>query len=43
MKEDKTKFRLEHAQKFFQTFVEIEAEIYAPNIEVIVNVKEKKN
>lgn len=38
---DKTKFTLEHARIFFQTFAEIEAEIHAPNIEVIANVKEK--
>ena len=42
MNEDKTKFTLEHAQRFFQTFAEIEAEIYAPNIEVTVKVEEKK-
>lgn len=41
MNEDKTKFTLEHAQRFFQTFAEIEAEIYAPNIEVTVKVEKK--
>lgn len=39
--EDKTKFTLEHAKAFFQTFAEIEAEIHAPNVEIIAKVKEK--
>lgn len=38
--EDKTKFTLEHARIFFQTFAEIEAEIHAPNVEVTAIVKE---
>ena len=40
MEEDKTKFTLEHAKIFFQTFAEIEAEIHAPNVEVTAIVKE---
>lgn len=39
--EDKTKFTLEHARIFFQTFAEIEAEIHAPNVEVTAIVKEE--
>ena len=39
--EDKTKFTLEHAKIFIQTFAQIEAEIHAPIIEVIAKVKEK--
>ena len=38
-KQDKTIFTLEHAQIFYQTFAEIEAEIHAPNIEVIAKVE----
>ena len=40
-KDDKTKFTLKHAQIFYQTYAEILAEKYAPNIEVIAKVKEK--
>ena len=40
MNEDKTKFTLEHAQIFYQTYADILAEIYAPNIQVIAKVKE---
>ncbi len=39
--ESKTEFTVEHAQRFYQTFAEIEAEIHAPNVEVIVKAKEK--
>lgn len=42
MNEDKTKFTLKHAQIFFQTYADILAEKYAPNVQVIVNVKEKQ-
>lgn len=38
---DKKEFTIEHAQIFWQTYAEILAEKYAPNVEVIVNVKEK--
>lgn len=38
--QDKTIFTLEHAQIFYQTFAEIEAEIHAPNVEVTAIVKE---
>lgn len=41
-RKDKTKFTLEHAQIFYQTYAEILAEIYAPNIEVKAVVKEKE-
>ncbi len=41
MNEDKTKFTLEHAETFFQTYADILAEKYAPNVEVTVKVKEK--
>lgn len=40
--EDKTIFTLENAQAFFQTYADILAEKYAPNIEVIVHVREKE-
>ena len=40
--QDKTIFTLEHAQIFYQTFAEIEAEIHAPNIEVIAKVITKE-
>ena len=40
-KHDNTKFTLEHAQIFYQTYAEILAEKYAPNIEVTAKVKEK--
>lgn len=39
--EDKTKFTLEHAKNFYQTYADILAEKYAPNIEIIAHVKEK--
>ena len=38
---DKTKFTLEHARIFYQTYAEILAEKYSPNIEVKAIVKEK--
>ncbi len=38
---DKTEFTLEHAKIFYQTYADILAEKYAPNIEVIAHVKEK--
>lgn len=38
---DKTQFTLEHAQMFYQTYADILAEIYAPNIEVKAVVTEK--
>lgn len=41
-KEDKTKFTLKHAQIFFQTFAELLAEEYAPNVEVKAIVEEKR-
>lgn len=41
MNEDKTKFTLEHAQIFYQTYAEILAEKYAPNTQIIAKVKEK--
>lgn len=40
---DKTQFTLGHAQIFFQTFAELLAEEYAPNIEVIAIVKKKED
>lgn len=43
MEEDKTKFTLEHARIFFQTYADILAEIHAPNIEVIAHVREKED
>ena len=40
-KESKTNFTLEHAQIFYQTYAEIIAEKYAPNVEVKAIVREK--
>lgn len=39
--EDKTKFTLEHAKIFYQTYAEILAERYAPNTDIKAKVKEK--
>lgn len=39
--EDKTIFTLEHARLFYQTYADILAEKYAPNIQVIAHVREK--
>ena len=40
-KEDKTQFTLKHAQIFYQTYAEILAEKYTPNVEVTAKVKER--